>query len=187
MQTRFLFVANALENSESADAEMLFTVLCDKLNQFGIEIGKVSSLASDGAAAMPGKKSVLATRLRELNGKILGIHCICHRLASACTGSHRDVEHIADFENILRQLWKYLENSPKSVAAYLKVQEEKKSLTLSQKRKSIITKKLKKAYKTRCENQTLLTSFRRTRELFWIKELGTAKMASMTKSKGLVP
>ena len=46
---------------------------------------------------------------------------------------------------------------------------------------------LEKVYHS-SENPTLLTSLHRTRELFWIKELGTANhMASMTKSKELVP
>ena len=101
LQTSFLFFSNAPENSESADAETLFTVLCYKLNQFGIKIDKLSSLASDRAAVMLGKKSGLTTRLNKLNPKILSIHCICHRLALACTDSDRDIEHIANVEDIL--------------------------------------------------------------------------------------
>ena len=46
---------------------------------------------------------------------------------------------------------------------------------------------LEKVYHS-SENPTLFTSICRTRELFWIKELGKPNhMASMTKSKGLVP
>ena len=149
LETKFLFVENAFEKSNSADAETLFKVLCSKLDTLGIEVDKVSSLASDGAAAMLGKNSGLATRLKESNAKILGIHCICHRLALACTDSNKDVEYVANVEDILRQLWKYLENSPKRMATYLKVQQDKKTLDLSQKGKRVITKKLKKACKTR--------------------------------------
>ena len=149
LETKFLFVENALEKSDTSDAETLFEVLYSKLDTLGIEVDKVSSLASDGAAVMLGKNSRLATRLKELNAKILSVHCIRHRLALACTDSNKDVEYVANVEDILRQLWKYLENSPKRMAAYLKVQQDIKALDLSQKGKRIITKKLKKACKTR--------------------------------------
>ena len=102
-----------------------------------------------GAAVMLGRNSGLAKRWKELNAKILSIHCICHRLALACTDSNKDVEYVANVEDILRQLWRYLENSPKRMATYLKVQQNIKALDLSQKGKRVITKKLKKACKTR--------------------------------------
>ena len=149
LETKFLFVENGLEKSNSADTETLFKVLCSKLDKLGIEVDKVSSLASDGAAVMLGKISGLATRLKELNAKILSIHCICRRLALASTDSNKDVEYVANVEDILWQLWKYLENSPKRMATYLKVQQDIKALDLSQKGKRIITKMLKKACKTR--------------------------------------
>ena len=145
---KFLFIENALEKSNSTDAETLFKVLCSKLDKLGIEVDKLSSLASDSAAVMLGKNSGLATRLKELNAKILSIHCICHQLALACTNSNKDVEYVANVEDISRQR-KYLENSPKRMATYLKVQQDIKALDLSQKGKRVITKKLKKACKTR--------------------------------------
>ena len=49
----------------------------------------------------------------------------------------------------MRQIWKCLENSPKRITTYLKVQQEIKALDLSQKGKRVIIKKLKKACKTR--------------------------------------
>ena len=98
---------------------------------------------------MLGKNSGHATRLEELNAKVLSIHCICHRLLLACTDSNKDVKYVANVEDILRQLWKYLENSPKRMATYLKVRRDIKALDLSQKGKRVITKKLKKACKTR--------------------------------------
>ena len=102
-------------------------MLCSKLDTLGIEVDKVSSLVSDGATVMLGKNSGLATRLKELNAKILSIHCICHRLAIVCTDSNKDAEYVANVEDILRQLWKYLQNSPKRMATYLKVQQDTKS------------------------------------------------------------
>ena len=94
LETKFFLVENALEKSNSTDAETLLKVLCSKLDKLGTEVDKMSGLASDGAAVMLGKNSGLATRLKELNAKILSIHCICHRLALACTDSNKDVEYV---------------------------------------------------------------------------------------------
>ena len=39
----------------------------------------------------------------------------------ACVDTAKDVKYIGTVEDLLRQLWKYLENSPKIMAIYLKV------------------------------------------------------------------
>ena len=98
---------------------------------------------------MLGSRTGLAARLKEVNSRIISIHCICHKLALACVDTAKDVEYIGTVEDLLRQLWKYLENSPKRMAAYLKVQQEVKSFDLSEKSRKVITKKLKKACQTR--------------------------------------
>jgi len=72
-----------------------------------------------------------------------------HKLALACTDTTSDIEYIKNIELWLRQLWKMLENSPKRMALYMKVQLEIKSVQLSDKSKKIVGKKLKKACQTR--------------------------------------
>jgi len=149
LHTDFLFAENVLKNSDSANAETLFTLLSNKMAELNIEINKVSSLVSDGASVMLGSRTGLAARLKEVNSRIISIHCICHRLALACVDTAKDVEYTGTVEDLLRQLWKYLENSPKRMAVYLKVQQEVKSFDLSKKSRKVITKKLKKACQTR--------------------------------------
>ncbi|XP_068712309.1 zinc finger protein 862-like [Montipora foliosa] len=149
LHTDFLFVQNVLKDSDSANAETLFTLLTNKMAELNMEINKVSSLVSDGASVMLGSKTGLAARLKEVNSTIISIHCICHKLALACVDTAKDVEYIQAVEDLLGQLWKYLENSPKRMAIYLKVQQEVKSFDLSKKSRKVITKKLKKACQTR--------------------------------------
>lgn len=74
---------------------------------------------------------------------------VFHCLALACVDTAKDVEYIGTAEDLLRQLWKYLENSLKRMAIYLKVQQEVKSFDLSKTSRKVITKKLKKACHTR--------------------------------------
>ena len=63
----------------------------------------------------------------------MAVHCVCHRLALACTDTKEELAVIKEVETKVTQLWKIFENSPKKLAAYLKVQEEMKQLTLGAK------------------------------------------------------
>ena len=42
LDTKFLFVENDLEKSNSTDADNLFKVLCSKMDKLGTEVDKVS-------------------------------------------------------------------------------------------------------------------------------------------------
>ncbi|KAH3790825.1 hypothetical protein DPMN_169033 [Dreissena polymorpha] len=48
---------------------------------------KFTGFTSDGASVMMGKRTGVAARLKEINPVLLNVHCICHRLALACTDS----------------------------------------------------------------------------------------------------
>ena len=131
VETKFLFVENILKNSPSANAETIFNILTQKIDEFGLQIKNLSSMASDGAAVMTGARSGVATRLKEVNSQVITFHCLCHKLALACTNTTSDISYIKNVELWLRQLWKMFENSPKRTAMYMKVQLELKSVNLS--------------------------------------------------------
>ena len=80
------------------------------------------------------------------------MHCVCHKLALACTDAKDDgnLKFIKEVETVVTQLWKVFENSPKRLACYLKVQQQLKNLKLSnEKSRKMVAKKLKKACDTR--------------------------------------
>ncbi|CAG2242722.1 unnamed protein product [Mytilus edulis] len=52
----FLFTADLLKESDSADAATIVKVIKEKLLYLGIDISKLRSLATDGASVMTGKK-----------------------------------------------------------------------------------------------------------------------------------
>ena len=149
VETNFLFKENILKNSTSANAETIFNILTQKIDEFGLKLQNLSSMASDGAAVMTGARSGLATGLKEVNSQFITIHCLCHKLALACTDTNGDITYIKNTHLWLKQLWKMFENSPKWMAMYVKVQLELKSVHLSDKGKKIVGKKLKKACQTR--------------------------------------
>ena len=81
---------------------------------------------------------------------VLSVHCICHRLALACTDSNKDCKFVADTSDILRYLWKFFEDSAKRTATLVKVQTEMAKCTeLPKKSRIAIVHKVKKAC-TRC-------------------------------------
>ena len=86
---------------------------------------KISSMASDGASVMTDK-----TLLPEHSAALINIHCVCHRLALACTTPIAGIKQVTSVELNLRQLWKLFDNSPKLVAVYSKVLAEQKYVKL---------------------------------------------------------
>ncbi|CAH3114274.1 unnamed protein product, partial [Pocillopora meandrina] len=117
VETHFLFVEDILKDSTSANAETIFNILIRKLDHYGLQLQKLSSMASDGTAVMVGEQSGVAAYLKEVNNRMITFHCF-------------DINYIKNVELWLRQLSKMFENSPKWMALYLKVQLEIKSVNL---------------------------------------------------------
>ena len=147
--TAFLSCQNILEGFESANAEAISELLLQSIKDCGLDIEKFTGFSSDGAAVMMGKKTGVAALLRKVCPCLLNIHCICHKLALACTDSNENIKYIKDVELLLRQLWNFFENSPKRMASYLKIQLELKNLNLSKSGSRKVTRRLKKACRTR--------------------------------------
>lgn len=98
---------------------------------------------------MTGKTRGLAALLKKDVISLVAVHCVCHRLALACVDTNRELPVIKQVETEVTQLWKIFDNSPKKLAAYLKVQEAMKQPTLGAKANKRIGKQLKNACKMR--------------------------------------
>ena len=149
LQCNFLLTANVLEKASSADAATLHGIITDHLDILKIPLKNLRGLATDGASVMTGKTRGLAALLKNDVTSLVAVHCVCHRLALACIDTNEELQVIKNVETEVTQLWKIFENSPKKLAAYLKVQEEMKKITLGAKASRKIGKRLKKACKTR--------------------------------------
>ena len=86
VETHFLSVEDVLKDSTSANAETIFNILTKKLEDCGLQIQKLSSVASDGAAVMTRERSGVAARLKEVNSKV--IRHISHCCVIPATRSH---------------------------------------------------------------------------------------------------
>ena len=84
----------------------MLAVLEQRFEQLGIEMSKIVSLASDGVSVMMGKTGGLAAKLQDEHcPMLLNTHCVCHRLALACTHSVADIAQVGRVETKLPQLW----------------------------------------------------------------------------------
>ena len=148
----FLSVDNLLETHDSANAVAMFHTIQSNLQACTLSTDKLIGLATDGASVMVGRKNGLGAKLKDVNPRLISVHCVCHKLALACTDAKDDenLKFIKEVETVVTQLWKLFENSPKRLACYLKVQQQLKNLKLSnEKSRKMLAKKLKKACDTR--------------------------------------
>ena len=151
MLTMFLSSQNVLEDFASCNSEAITELVKKELADSGLEITKLMGLSTDGASVMVGKSNGVTAKLRQSNDKLLNMHCVCHRLALACTDSCHELKYIKEVVDILRQLWYYFHNSPKKTASFLKCQIQLKKVNLkhNDKTKKVLAKRLKKACQTR--------------------------------------
>ncbi|VDI25979.1 Hypothetical predicted protein [Mytilus galloprovincialis] len=128
--------------------------IANVLSKNELDVRNCSSFVSDGASVMVGKKNGVAAKLKNIVPTLLSVHCICHRLALACTDTNKDIEYISILERIFTQLWKYFDDSPKLTAALLKTQLQTHQIALhtgdiTKQKRVYISRKMKKACKTR--------------------------------------
>ena len=124
----FLSVDNLLEKYDSANAVAMFHTIQSNLQACTLSTDKLIELATDGASVLVGRKNGLGGKLKDVIPRLISVHCVCHKLALACTDAKDDVnlKFIREVETVVTQLWKVFENSPKRLACYLKVQQQRK-------------------------------------------------------------
>ena len=121
----------------------------DTLKECDLEVRNLKSFVSDGASVMTGEHNGVAARLKHVNKVLLNFHCICHRLAHACADTGDSIKYIVEGESLLKETWKFFENSPKRTSISMKVQTELKNVALTERTNKIVGKKIRKACRTR--------------------------------------
>ena len=139
---KFLFVDNVLEGSSSANAVTITNCISNNLDKCELHVQKMMSLVSNGAKVMTGKRTGVAARLKQINSKLINVHCVCHRLALACAGASDETKYITQVEGVLLQLWKFFAKSPQRTALLVKAQESWRKMKLSEKARSVVAKKV---------------------------------------------
>ncbi|XP_068720533.1 zinc finger protein 862-like [Montipora capricornis] len=147
-KTEFL-ATKCIDDPRGANAEVITDHILDTLKECDVEVRNLKSFVSDGASVMTGEHNGVAARLKRVNKVFLNFHCICHRLALACADTGDSITYIVEVESLLKETWKFFQNSPKRTSIFMKVQTELKDVALTEKAKKIIGKKIRKACRTR--------------------------------------
>lgn len=82
-------------------------------------------IGTDGAAAMVGKENGLTSKLRSLTGlqHLISIHCVAHRLNLAVLNSITHTKYLSKVDSVLKNLYKFYQNSPKRLKQLKKVSD----------------------------------------------------------------
>lgn len=74
----------------TANATAMFQTITSNLQACTLSTKKLIGLATDGASVMVGRKNGLAAKLKDVNHRLVSVHCICHNLALACKDAKDD-------------------------------------------------------------------------------------------------
>lgn len=85
---------------------------------------KLVAFGADGASVNLGKKSGLATLLKQEVPYLVDFHCLPHRLELALLDLHNSCRSVDDVYNVLHLIWKTYNYSPKSVRALKSIADE---------------------------------------------------------------
>lgn len=153
VQIHFLAINDLMEHQDavSPNAETITESIKKELVKSGLDSQKFLSLASDGASVMVGKNRGVSALLKRENPRLINVHCICHRLALACSDSNNEIQYMLTIERLLVQLYKWLENSCVKTAAYMKMQLRLQNMQLpaEESKRHKIGHKLQRACRTR--------------------------------------
>ena len=96
-------------------AEGIKTALCDFLVEKGIiennNYGKLMGLGTDGAAVMTGCRNGVGMKLKQLNDKMVQVHCVAHRLNLAASQASNEIKYMEDYRRYIQTLHRYYSDS----------------------------------------------------------------------------
>ena len=114
-------VESVLEQGESCstNAETLFEVFCNKLEELDLYVTKVGGMASDGVSVVLICHNGVAATLKAVVPSVIVVHCVCHRLALAYADSNQELSYIEKVTNYLTELWKLFKYSNLKMATFM--------------------------------------------------------------------
>ena len=97
----------------TTDASTIAAVIKDILIRTSLPLSLCRGQAYDGAAVMQGKRTGVATRLREEEEAALPVHCLAHSLNLCLQDAGRKLPVIRDSMDIVKEIVKLINYSPK--------------------------------------------------------------------------
>ena len=92
-------------------AKTVFDKVVEALLERGIAITRVTSLGSDGASVMTGKRGGVIALLKEKSPFAVQVHCVAHRCALAAVDACKAVGKIADYKRTVSSVYSFYKHS----------------------------------------------------------------------------
>ena len=115
---------------ESIGADTLHRVLKDVLIHMNLSMGRMRGQCYDGASAMSGLRSGVATRFLEEEGRAIYTHCYGHALNLACSDTNKGCKVMRDTLDIAKEILQLIKKSPRRDAIFQHHKEEMAASTL---------------------------------------------------------
>ena len=96
-------------------AEGLKIALCQYLEENDVindgDYSALMGLGTDGASVMVGCRAGLGVKLKEMNNKMVQVHCVAHRLNLAASQAGKDIPYMQDFHRYIQLLYRFFADS----------------------------------------------------------------------------
>ena len=112
-------------------AETIYAAVLKYLEESNVSVKKLSGLGTDGASVMTGRLNGLAVRLQRVNGKIVAVWCVAHKLALVAHWAAKAVPYLVQYEEIVIGIYNFFQYS---AVRYDKLKELKKLMNQKVKR-----------------------------------------------------
>ena len=104
-------------------AHTIISKVVEQFDKLGIELSKCTSLATDGAAVMMGRKTGVGTQLQSKHSPFcVQTHCIAHWLNLACTDTIKKEDFLVKFRDKFNALYYFISASHSRVSALKNIQ-----------------------------------------------------------------
>ena len=112
-------------------AETIYAAVLKYLEESNVPVKKLSGLGTDGASVMTGRVNGLAVRLQQVNGKIVAVWCVAHKLALVAHWAAKAVPYLVQYEEIVIGIYNFFQYS---AVRYNKLKELKNLMNQKVKR-----------------------------------------------------
>ena len=106
----------------SVGASTITKRILEYTERTGLDMTKLTGIGTDGAATMTGCRTGVVTRLKQITPSAISVQCAAHRLNLASSQAADKVQYVKKFQNNLRQLFDYYNNSSVRTAGLQAIQ-----------------------------------------------------------------
>jgi len=106
----------ATSSTISVNAETIARRLCQFMDDSKLDKEKLRGIGTDGASIMMGCHNGVVAHLKAVTPSAIGVYCAAHRLNLASVHASDSIPYTKRFNNDVRQLYDYFQNSAVQMA-----------------------------------------------------------------------